>query len=285
MTIKYTNKGETGSREHIGRKITNLPEGASSRYLTSRGEGGGRGVPLKLVPNRLPPRRYRFREPRGAGSSSDHGWADHSGGNGGANPRMASMALASARQLDVYRRIAGTGLGSGIHSLLHLGIEELLGRYLGTEAHSGLYSRSEALPGPEAGTAALSRLDSGSETLSGLDVGTGALSGHDSVSEALPGPDVRTTALSGLNLERGALSGLDSGMPAISRLWSGARAISRLKSGVRVHSLSSFSLLILLFWAKVKEIAAVIIGLESESAGGLESGAIWGLGLQISEIR
>ncbi len=42
MTIKYTNKGETGSREHIGRKITNLPEGASSCYLTSRG-GGGRG--------------------------------------------------------------------------------------------------------------------------------------------------------------------------------------------------------------------------------------------------
>ncbi len=64
--------------------------------------------------------------------------------------------------------------------------------------------------------------------------------------------------------------GFWSGARDISRLWSGARAISRLWSGARAISLF---LLILLFWAEVKEIAAVSLGLGSESTSGLDCGA------------
>ncbi len=99
-------------------------------------------------------------------------------------------------------------------------------------------------------------LDVETGALSGLDVETGALSGLDSGSEALPGPDAGTEALSGLDAGTEDFSGLDAGARAISWLWSGARA----------HSLF---LLNLLLWAEVKEIAAVIIGLGSESAGGI----------------
>ncbi len=64
-------------------------------------------------------------------------------------------------------------------------------------------------------------------------------------------------ALSGLDSRTAALSQLNSGMPAISRLWSGA-------------GVNSPFLLIRLFWVEI-ELAAVILGLDSGAAGGLDS--------------
>ncbi len=81
---------------------------------------------------------------------------------------------------------------------------------------------------------------------------------------------------------QGPFSGLDSGTEAFSGTNAGTGALSRLWSGARAHSLF---LLNLLLWAAVKEIAAVIIGLGSESASGLETGLVLDQGRTLSRHR
>ncbi len=207
-----------------------------------------------------------------AGSSGRHGEIGSLGGQGGTvNSRghggTASVALASTLVLAPYSPPKKIPLGETRGLLPRMGAGGV-------------------------GTGAFSGLNSGAGTNTGADSGSGADTGADSRAGANTEVDSRAGADTGADSRAGTNTGADSRAGADTEVDSGAGANTEVDSGAGANTgadsragADSLFLLRFLFWFAVRITAAVGLGLDWGTAGGLHGWLVLDRGWTLSRYR